>query len=33
VSVTLMCRWRWAWLAGRGGRGRHTIIMEKQTLI
>jgi len=26
VTVTLMCRWRqWAWLAGRGGHGRHTL--------
>jgi len=29
VTVTLMCRSRrWAWLAGRGGRGRHTLSIE-----
>jgi len=26
VTVTVMCPWRqWAWLAGCGGRGRHTL--------
>jgi len=32
VSVTLICRrQKWAWLAGCGRRGQHTLSIEKQT--
>jgi len=31
---TAMCRWwKWTWLAERGGCGRHTLSIEKQTWI